>query len=137
MESIFLIFAQFSIWQGLLNQLEPQEIVAVLSALVFQEKNNSDDLDLELPQRIVSCCKDMKTLALRLGMIQREKGLEMDPQDYCEGALKFGLVHCVYEWALGVPFRNICELTDVQEGSIVRCITRLDELCRDIRNCAR
>ena len=25
----------------------------------------------------------------------------------------------------------------VQEGSIVRCITRLDELCREVRNAAR
>ena len=46
-------------------------------------------------------------------------------------------MHVVYEWALGVPFSNICELTLVQEGSIVRCITRLDELCREVRNCAR
>lgn len=43
----------------------------------------------------------------------------------------------VYEWALGVPFSSICDLTLVQEGSIVRCITRLDELCREVRNCAR
>ena len=48
-----------------------------------------------------------------------------------------GLVHVVYEWACGVPFSSICELTDVQEGSIVRTITRLDELCREVRNCAR
>jgi len=54
----------------------------------------------------------------------------------------YGLLHCVSQfffdrWALGVPFKNICDLTDAQEGSIVRCITRLDELCREIRNCAR
>lgn len=29
------------------------------------------------------------------------------------------------------------QLTDAQEGLIVRCIQRLDELCRDIRNAAR
>lgn len=28
-------------------------------------------------------------------------------------------------------------ILDVQEGSIVRCITRLDETCKEIRNCAR
>ena len=32
---------------------------------------------------------------------------------------------------------SICMLTEVQEGSIVRSITRLDELCREVRNCAR
>jgi superfamily II RNA helicase len=34
-------------------------------------------------------------------------------------------------------FAEICELTEVDEGTIVRCITRLDETCRDVRNCAR
>jgi antiviral helicase SKI2 len=28
-------------------------------------------------------------------------------------------------------------LTDVPEGTIVRCITRLDEVCREVRDAAR
>ena len=36
----------------------------------------------------------------------------------------------VYEWARGTPFQEICQLTDVMEGSIVRAIVRLDETCR-------
>ena len=125
------------VFEGILNELEPAEIVAALSALIFQEKSNNEDLDSELPQRLVGCCEQIRAIAMRLGMMQRDHGLDVDPKDYCEGCLKFGLVHVVYEWALGVPFRNICELTMVQEGSIVRCITRLDELCREVRNCAR
>ena len=35
------------------------------------------------------------------------------------------------------PFAEICDLTDIQEGSVVRCITRLDETCREVRNGAR
>lgn len=38
----------------------------------------------------------------------------------------------VYEWARGTPFRQICELTDVMEGSIVRAMVRLDETCRHV-----
>ena len=124
------------ILQGVLNEMEPAEIVAALSALVFQEKNDNV-LDSELPESLAFCCIAMKNIALDIGKSQQKYGLKIDPVDYCDGALKFGLVHPVYEWALGIPFRNICELTLVQEGSIVRCITRLDELCRDVRNCAR
>lgn len=36
----------------------------------------------------------------------------------------------VYEWAKGTPFQEICQLTDVMEGSIVRAIVRLEETCR-------
>ncbi len=38
---------------------------------------------------------------------------------------------------VGVPFKYICELTDIEEGTIVRTITRLDETCREVRNAAR
>jgi antiviral helicase SKI2 len=123
--------------EGILNDLEPPEIVAALSALVFQEKSNDDEFNAELPEQLVMCCQQMKTIALNLGHLQKDHGLEIDPAEYCDASLKFGLVHVVYEWALGVPFSSICELTFVQEGSIVRCITRLDELCREVRNCAR
>ena len=125
------------VFEGILNELEPPEIVAALSSLVFQQKSDDDDFDMEIPESLLNCCKQMKTIAKNLGQLQKEHGLDVDPLEYCDGSLKFGLVHVVYEWAIDVPFSSICELTLVQEGSIVRCITRLDELCREVRNCAR
>lgn len=125
------------IFEGILNELEPTEIVAALSSLLYQQKSDDDEFDMEIPESLLDCCKQMKKIAVNLGQLQREHGLDIDPIDYADSTLKFGLVHVVYEWALGVPFKNICELTTTQEGSIVRCITRLDELCREVRNCAR
>ena len=43
----------------------------------------------------------------------------------------------VYEWANGLSFKAITEMTDIAEGSIVRCIVRLDETAREVRNAAR
>lgn len=125
------------VFEGILNDLDPPEIVAALSALVFQDKSGDEELSVELPESLRTCCMRMKTIALNLGQLQKNKGLEIDPLEYCETSLRFGLVEVVYEWSLGVPFSKICELTLVQEGSIVRTMTRLDELCREIRNCSR
>ena len=36
-----------------------------------------------------------------------------------------------------LPFKDICTLTLVPEGTIVRTIVRLDETCREVRNAAR
>ena len=47
------------------------------------------------------------------------------------------LTEVVHLWAKGTKFADICQYTDVQEGSIVRTIVRLDEMCRDVRNAAR
>jgi antiviral helicase SKI2 len=126
------------IFDGVLNNMAPEEIVACLSALVFQERKDEDYSDnTALPARLIECCEKMKEIAVQLGQVQKENGLAIDPADYCDRVLKFGLVHVVYEWACGVSFASICMLTEVQEGSIVRAMTRLDELCREVRNCAR
>mmetsp|Transcript_10536 Transcript_10536/g.15210 ORF Transcript_10536/g.15210 Transcript_10536/m.15210 type:complete len:254 (+) Transcript_10536:325-1086(+) len=124
---------------GILNELEPAEIVAVLSSLIAQEKTSDEEETQlsELPRNLIRCCNRIKSIAYDFGALQKHHGLLVDPGDYVDGVLKFGLVQVVHEWALGVPFCNICELTMIQEGSIVRCITRLDELCREVRNCAR
>lgn len=50
---------------------------------------------------------------------------------------RFGLVEVVYEWARGMSFNRITDLTDVMEGTIVRVVTRLDETCREVMSAAR
>ncbi|OWZ20723.1 DEAD/DEAH box RNA helicase [Phytophthora megakarya] len=122
------------IFENVLANLEPEEIVAVLSALIFQEKSQSEPT---LTPTLENSREVVKNIAESLGLIQLEQHLEIDPAVYCKGALNFGLMEVVYEWARGMPFKQLCELTDVQEGSIVRCITRLDEVCREVRNAAR
>lgn len=51
-------------------------------------------------------------------------------------ALDCSRAQVVYEWARGTPFNEICGLTDVMEGSIVRAMVRLDETCRCARRTA-
>ena len=121
------------LFEGLLNDLEPAEIVAALSAMVYQQKSDDEEFSAEIPPDLLRCCERMKTVARNLGTLQKENGVNIDPEEYIEEAMKFGLVHVTYEWAIGVPFDSICSLTTAKEGSIVRCITRLDELCREVR----
>ena len=84
-------------------------------------------------------------IALHLATLQASYGVT-DAINAMEGngtsvgsksVLNFGLTASVYEWARGKPFKEIIQMTTVHEGSIVRCVTRLDELCRDFRNAAR
>ena len=86
---------------GILNALTPVELAACLREVVFQEKNNEDDVSSDLPQNILDTCKVMKGVATDLGTVQKNHGLNnIDPNEYCDNALKFGLVHVVYEWAM-------------------------------------
>ena len=48
--------------------------------------------------------------------------------------LRFDLMEAVYNWARGMPFAEIMQLTEAQEGLIVRCIQRLGEVRRAARS---
>ncbi|KAF9402960.1 hypothetical protein BGX21_007843 [Mortierella sp. AD011] len=121
------------ILNNMLSEFEPEEIVALLSCFVCQEKNASEPM--LTPQ--LEKGKDM-ILAIELEMAEKQKahGLESATAPGTS-ALRFGLTEVVYEWARGMTFKQITDLTDVQEGSIVRTIHRLDETCSEVRNAAR
>lgn len=72
----------------------------------------------------------MEEVQKSIELAEREHGV--DPEE----PLNFGLVQVVYEWARAEPFAKIMELTDVQEGIIVRCIQQLNETLRYVKNAA-
>ncbi|KAJ3323070.1 hypothetical protein HDV06_002516 [Boothiomyces sp. JEL0866] len=121
------------ILDNFLSDYEPAEIVALLSCFVFQEKSDSEPV---LTPNLEKGIEDIKKLAIKIAQIQRACGINIHEEDVLD-SLKFGLVEVVYEWARGLPFKQITELTDVLEGSIVRCIVRLSETCREVSGAAR
>ncbi|OZJ02181.1 hypothetical protein BZG36_04323 [Bifiguratus adelaidae] len=116
-----------------LADFEPAEIVALLSCFIFQEKNASEP---NLTPKLEKGKEIILENATHIADIQRACGLPLSKEDYVFG-FKFGLVEVVYEWARGMPFKQITDLTDVLEGSIVRTIVRLDDTCREVKGTAR
>ncbi|KAL8159337.1 hypothetical protein V2J09_000874 [Rumex salicifolius] len=121
------------LFENQLDDLESEEAVALMSAFVFQQRNTSEP---SLTPKLTHAKERLNKTAIILGRIQAEFKLQIDPREYAAENLKFGLVEVVYEWAKGTPFADICDLTDVPEGLIVRTIVRLDETCREFRNAA-
>lgn len=54
-------------------------------------------------------------MAEQIANLQSECGLSTSVQEFKE-QYHFGLVEAVFEWARGMPFSEITNLTDVQEG---------------------
>ncbi|CAI7798657.1 unnamed protein product [Closterium sp. NIES-53] len=117
-----------------LAALSPPAAVALLSAFVFQQKDASPP---HLTAELAHARNKLLDLAYFLGDLQRRVGLPTSAEEYAAATLNFGLMEVVYEWALGTPFADICPLTNVAEGTIVRTILRLDETCREFRSAAR
>ena len=120
------------VFENKLTDRPPEEIAALLSCMVFQQKNCSEP---ELTERLKEGVEDIKITATKIGEVQVACGLLEPVGDFVE-SFNFGLVEVVYEWARGMPFSDITSLTDVQEGIIVRTIQRLDETLRDVKDAA-
>ena len=122
--------------ENVLREYEPEEIVALLSSFVFQEKTDTTPTltpKLERGQQaIMAISERVNTIQTIHQVIQSSD----DSNDFVSRP-RFGMVEVVYEWARGMSFNRITDLTDVMEGTIVRVITRLDETCREVKNAAR
>ncbi|KAI0008213.1 DSHCT-domain-containing protein [Xylariaceae sp. FL0662B] len=124
------------ILDNVLADYEPAEIAALLSAFVFQEKTES------VPNLTGNLERGMQTIieiSEKVNAVQTERQVIQSSEDSNDfvSRPRFGLMEVVYEWARGMSFKNITDLTDVLEGTIVRTITRLDEACREVKNAAR
>ncbi|XP_061427572.1 superkiller complex protein 2-like [Lethenteron reissneri] len=121
------------VFENALSELAPEEIAALLSCLVFQQKTRTEPT---LTPTLKQGVERIRGVAERIALLQRECGISESVEDFVD-QYKFGLVEVVYEWARGMPFAEIARLTDVQEGVVVRCVQRLHEACRDVRGAAR
>ncbi|EAN31716.1 DSHCT (NUC185) domain protein [Theileria parva strain Muguga] len=116
--------------QGILSELTPPECAAILSAFIYNDKvpeKEAPSPTLPLQQaknQVVSIHK-------KIDVVQRALGVRVSYEDF-NSLCNFSLSYVIYQWASGTPFQEIMELTDLQEGHIVRVILRLDELCRKI-----
>ena len=122
--------------ENVLAEFEPEEIVALLSAFVFQEKT---DVEPTLTPTLEKGRESIVRISEKVNEIQIRHQVILSSNDSNDfvSRPRFGLVEVVYEWARGMSFNRITDLTDVLEGTIVRVITRLDETCREVKNAAR
>ncbi|KAK4538515.1 hypothetical protein CDCA_CDCA18G4540 [Cyanidium caldarium] len=137
------------ILEGVLTALSPAQVAALLSCLVFQEKLDSSEYRLpdeadenadaanapEAP--LARAYRQTQQIALALGVVLAECGLPVSPLEFLGMSVNPGLMMPCLAWADGASFRDICDTTPVQEGSVVRTVIRLSELLRETRNVAR
>ncbi|EGE78656.1 hypothetical protein RJZ56_000746 [Blastomyces dermatitidis] len=124
------------ILENVFAEYEPEEIVALLSAFVFQEKTESVPT---LTPRLEKGKEAIIKISEKVNDFQIQHQVILSSEDSNDFASKprFSLVEVVYEWARGMSFNRITDLTDVMEGTIVRVITRLDETCREVKSAAK
>ncbi|XP_029564489.1 exosome RNA helicase MTR4 [Salmo trutta] len=121
------------VFNGLFNDLSAEQVTALLSVFVFQENVNEMP---KLTEQLAGPLRQMQECAKRVAKVSAEAKLEVDEDTYLD-KFKPHLMDVVYTWANGSTFAQICKMTDVFEGSIIRCMRRLEELLRQMCQAAK
>ncbi|GFT23490.1 exosome RNA helicase MTR4 [Nephila pilipes] len=116
------------IFNGAFNDLNVHQTIALLSCFVFQEKSNEMP---KLTEELSGPLRLMQETARRIAKVSKECKLEIDLEKYVD-SFKPNLMDVVHSWSKGASFSHICKMTDVFEGSIIRCMRRLEELMRQM-----
>ncbi|XP_071953864.1 exosome RNA helicase MTR4-like [Antedon mediterranea] len=121
------------VFNGVFNELTVEQTVSLLSCFVFQEKVK------EMPRLsdvLAGPLRQMQDSARRIAKVSAEAKLDVDEEEYVESFKPF-LMDVVYEWCKGATFSQLCQMTDVFEGSIIRAMRRLEELMRQMCQAAK
>ncbi|XP_061115503.1 exosome RNA helicase MTR4 [Conger conger] len=121
------------IFNGLFNDLTAEQATALLSCFVFQE--NASEMP-KLTEQLAGPLRQMQECAKRIAKVSAEAKLDVDEETYLN-TFRPHLMDVVYTWANGSSFSQICKMTDVFEGSIIRCMRRLEELLRQMCQAAK
>lgn len=119
-----------------LGDFEPEEIVALLSCFVYEGKTNEEE-DPCITPRLDKGKKRILAIEEKLLKVYSDNQvlLTSEEEEFLERK-RFALVNVVYEWARGMSFNEIMQMSVEAEGTIVRVITRLDEICREVKSAA-
>jgi ATP-dependent RNA helicase DOB1 len=75
--------------------------------------------------------KILQETTKRVAKISQECKLTIDVEHYLQ-QFSPHMMEVTYAWAKGSKFKDICGMTDIFEGSIIRCMRRLEELMRQL-----
>ncbi|PRP82873.1 hypothetical protein PROFUN_04736 [Planoprotostelium fungivorum] len=117
------------IFGGTFNDLTVEQTVALLSCFSFGEK--SDDVSNTLKEELKGPFRVLQNVALRVSKVEADSKIAVEPEEYVK---KFtcSMMNATYAWAKGAKFSEVCTMTEVFEGSIIRSMRRLEELLRQL-----
>ncbi|KNC96224.1 ATP-dependent RNA helicase MTR4 [Spizellomyces punctatus DAOM BR117] len=117
------------IFNGAFNDLTVEQCVSLLSCFCFGEK--VEKVQAKMRDELAVPLRIMQESARRIARVSQESKLAIDEEEYVQ-SFRPELMDVVYAWCQGAKFSQICKMTDVFEGSIIRCMRRLEELLREM-----
>ncbi|CBH15821.1 ATP-dependent DEAD/H RNA helicase, putative [Trypanosoma brucei gambiense DAL972] len=120
------------LFKGVLNSMETEMIVALMSCLVNVHRTPDG---FSLPEEFRQPLNDLNEIVNRIATLSIESGITQENTSV-EKTMP-SLMEVTYLWAKGAKFSDIVTKTNAYEGDIVRMMRRLEEQLRQMAGAAR
>jgi ATP-dependent RNA helicase DOB1 len=121
------------VFDGSFNDLTVAQAVALLSCFVHKEA--AKEGASKLPGPLQAPFERLQNVARNVAKASVDAGLQLDEGDFVS-AFNPGMMEVCAAWATGARFIDVCAMTDIFEGSLIRNIRRLEELLRQLASAA-
>lgn len=126
------LLASELMFNGTFNSLDPYQLASLVSCLVPIEESKGE---IKVQSVLSDPLRQLQDTARNIAEVSTECKLDVDVDAYVE-SFRPTLMEVVYEWSLGKTFKEVMDLTDVFEGSVIRAMRRLDELMQNLERAA-
>eukprot|EP00741_Cyanophora_paradoxa_P014004 tig00020723_g13518.t1 len=116
------------LFNGVFNELQVEQCVALCSCLVYQEKSKETT---RLREELAAPLRILQEAARRIASVAQECKLGLDVEEYVQ-SFKPDMMEVVHAWCRGAKFADVCKMTEIFEGSIIRAMRRLEEFLRQM-----
>jgi ATP-dependent RNA helicase DOB1 len=120
-------------FNGVFAALDVHQLAALVSCLVPVEKSAEE---VQLTRALAAPLAELRATARRLAAASIACGLDKVVEEEYVESFKPALMDVVHAWSKGASFQQVCEVTDLFEGSLVRALRRLDELMAQLERAA-
>ncbi|KAF2399318.1 ATP-dependent RNA helicase-like protein DOB1 [Trichodelitschia bisporula] len=115
------------------NELTPEQCAACLSCFIYEEKSNEA---FRVEEALAKPFRDIQAQARVVAKVSLESKLALDEEKYVK-SFKPDLMTVVHAWSKGASFAEICKMTEIYEGSLIRLFRRLEELMRQMAEASK
>lgn len=122
------------LFNGFFNNFTPEVTAAVMSVFVFEEKVKETP-QLTKPE-LSQPLKEIQNQARIVAKVTQESKMALNEDEYVQ-SFHWELMEVMYEWANGKSFAEICKMTEVYEGSLIRVFRRLEECLRQMAQASK
>jgi superfamily II RNA helicase len=114
---------------GMLDNLDPQQLAAVIAALVTESPRPDSTVRYEISSQVDEAWKQLQKIRRSVLKVQYRHGVSL-PVGIENKFLN--LISLVEQWALGVEWIELCDHTTLDEGDVVRLLRRTLDLLSQI-----